>query len=451
MYSHTDLEGEKNMVSHFDKNKMAERFIRYASIFTQSEEGVPDTPSTKCQFDLARLLAKELQEMGASDVWLDEKKCYVYATIPGNIPADPAKVAARKDAAAKHRENPAPIIGLVSHMDTSNAVDAKDHPYIHPRLIENYDGGDIVLNDEKKIHMGPSEYPDLARHKGQTIIVTDGTTVLGGDDKAGVTQIMEAAYFFLHHPEIAHGTIRIMFTPDEEVGNGTRNVDMNHFAVDYAYTVDGGDVCAIEYQNFNAASADITIHGLSTHPGDAKGKMRNALLVGMEFNSLLPPGQTPYDTEGYEGFWHLDEMKGTTDEAGMNYIIRDHDRAKFEERKKIIHSVAEKLNEKYGAGVVEADVKDSYYNMEEKIRPHMHLITNVEQAMEELGMKWYVNPIRGGTDGAVLSFRGIPCPNLGTGAYNYHSRYEYVVADEMAVGAEVLIRVLNRYAGYTLE
>ena len=436
-------------MSHFDKEEIAQRFIRYASIMTQSEEGVPDTPSTDCQRQLAELLYNELREMGASDVSYDVNKCYVYATVPGNRPADFEKVGMREDTIAKRRENLAPIIGLVAHMDTSNAVDSRGG--VHPRVIENYDGGRIILNADRGITMSPEEYPDLARMKGKTIIVTDGTTVLGGDDKAGVTQIMEVFRFFLSHPEIAHGTIRCMFTPDEEVGNGVLNFDPMRFAVDYGYTVDGSRVGDIEFENFNAASCRVDIKGLSTHPGDAKGKMINAVLVGMEFNSLLPAKETPYYTEGYEGFYHLEEMHGTTDACHMEYILRDHDKEKFELKKKTVLAAAGELNRRYGEGTVKIEVKDSYYNMAEKIRPHMHLIDNAKKAVEEVGLTPTTLPIRGGTDGCTLSFRGIPCPNLGTGAYNYHGRYEYVCVDEMEQGAEILLRILNRYAGYTLD
>lgn len=438
-------------VLHFDKDRIAQRFVRYAQIYTQSREGIADTPSTPCQWELARLLKKELEEMGASEVTLDETHCYVYATIPGNLPEGDGSWKKRSDAAAKRRENNAPILGLVAHMDTSDAVDASTHPEIHPRMIENYDGGTILLSQDGSISMSPKDYPELASQKGKTLIVTDGTTVLGGDDKAGIAQIMEAAEFLLQHREIAHGTIRIMFTPDEEVGNGTHDVNMELFGADYAYTVDGGGLGELEYENFNAASAHVTIRGLSTHPGSAKGKMRNALLVAMEFNALLPSEEIPAKTEGYEGFYHLDEMKGTTDRAEMDYIIRDHDRARFEERKQVVLDAVKTLNERYGEGVVTAEVSDSYYNMAEKVRPHLHLVENAKAAMQEIGISPLVTPIRGGTDGAVLSFRGIPCPNLFTGAYNYHSRYEYVVAEEMALGAETLIRILNRYADYELD
>lgn len=437
------------MTSHFDKNEVAERFMRYAGIFTQSEEGVADTPSTPIQRDLAALLADELRSMGAADVWYDEDKCYVYATIPGNLPPEPA-AALLPDAAAKHRENTAPILGLVAHMDTSNAVDGRGIG-VHPRRIDAYDGGEIVLNKELGISMSPKEYPQLAQCAGKTIVVTDGRSVLGGDDKAGVTQIMEVADFLLHHPEIAHGTIRIMFTPDEEVGNGVLNFDRKHFWPDYAYTVDGGRVGDMEYENFNAASLHVEIQGLSTHPGDAYHKMRNALLVGMEYNAMLPPKETPYYTRGREGFFHLLEMKGTAEQAVLDYIIRDHGRDNFEARKALALQIAGKLNDRYGEGVVTAVVKDSYYNMLEKIRPHMELIDVARDACRAVGIEPKDNPIRGGTDGCVLSYRGIPCPNLGTGAYNYHSRYEYVCVDEMALGAEVILRILNRFAGYEVD
>ncbi len=330
-------------MSHFDKREIADRFIRYASIFTQSEEGVSDTPSTPCQRDLATVLYEELKAMGASDVYYDEEKCYVYATVPANIPADAAAVAAREDANAKKRENLAPIIGLMAHMDTSNAVDAKGHG-VHPRLIESYDGSVVILNEKEGYKLDPKEFPDLTRHIGETLIVTDGLSVLGGDDKAGVTQIMEVVDFYLHHPEIAHGTIRVCFTPDEEVGNGVMNIDLSKFAVDYGYTVDGSRIGELEYENFNAASCHVTIHGKSTHPGDAKGVMINALLVGMDFNAMLPAGETPYDTEGYEGFYHLEDMKGGCDHAELDYILRDHDKEKFEIRKQTFAKIAASLN-----------------------------------------------------------------------------------------------------------
>lgn len=413
-------------VIHFDQEHMTERFVRYAGIYTQSKEGVPDTPSTPCQFDLARLLRQELQEMGASEVYLDEEKCYVYATIPASIPKAPQELlAARGDAVSKRRENLAPIIGLAAHMDTSDAVDASSHPFIHPQ----------VTRDEE----------------GNAIITSDGTTVLGGDDKAGVTQIMEVAAFLLQQPEIAHGTVRIMFTPDEEVGNGTLHMDPSRFAVDYAYTVDGGGAGELEYENFNAASAFIDIQGVSTHPGSAKDKMINALLLAMELQGLLPQAERPETTEGYEGFYHLEGLSGTADEAHMEYIIRDHNRNRFEARKLVMKEAAETIQKRYPKAQIVCRVEDSYYNMAEKIKPHMHLVENAVQAMEAIGVTPCVQPIRGGTDGARMSFMGIPCPNLFTGAYQYHSKDEYVLAKEMVLGAETVLRILNAYAAYTLD
>lgn len=437
------------MKLHFEPKAMTERFVRYAAIYTQSREGVPDTPSTPCQRDLAKVLTKELQEMGAKDVAFDEDKCYVYAEIPGNLPkqkCDPAAVKSLPDAAKKRRENTAPILGLMAHMDTSCAVDARE---IHPRVIENYDGSVIRLNE--KYVLDPAEYPDLAARKGQTLIVTDGTSVLGGDDKAGVTAIMEAAAFFLSHKEIAHPTIRIAFTPDEEVGNGTLNLDYDRFACDYAYTVDGGGEGELEYENFNAASCDVHVTGLSTHPGSAYGKMKNALLVANEFINLLPALETPYYTKDHEGFFHVEELHGTCDSADLAIIIRDHDAKRFAERKETAEKIGKVLNDRYGAGTVDVKVRDSYYNMLSKIEPHMHLVENAKKAMEEIGVAPKIQPIRGGTDGCVISFRGIPCPNLFTGAHNYHSRYEYVSGQELALSAETLIRIMNKYAEYDID
>ena len=431
--------------------EMAERFMRYAAICTQSEEEIPDTPSTDIQRNLAVLLYKELQAMGASDVVYDEDKCYVYATLPGNLPVTEKGnviLSGRSDTAAKRRENAAPILGLVAHMDTSNAVSATE---IHPRLIEDYDGGTIVLNEAAGISMSPSDFPDLAAHKGNMLIVTDGTSVLGGDDKAGITQIMEVFDFYLKHPEYPHGTVRLMFTPDEEVGNGTLNMNPKEFAVDYAYTVDGSTVGELEYENFNAATAKITLKGLSTHTGDAKDKMRNAGHMAMEFHALLPSLETPERTEGYEGFYHLELMDTSCDVAHMTYLLRDHDRGRFEERKSVIRKAAEELEKRYGSGTVAVEITDSYYNMAEKILPHPELISNAESAIREAGLSVITQPIRGGTDGCRLSYEGIPCPNLGTGAYHYHSRYEYVSADELRKGVQILIRILDKFARFELD
>ncbi|WP_130836918.1 peptidase T [Lachnoclostridium sp. Marseille-P6806] len=427
---------------------IGERFIRYASINTQSKEGCPSTPSTACQRELAVLLRDELEETGASEIYYDEEHCYVYAAVPGNIPCDEAKLAARSDRDTRRRENNAPVIGLMAHMDTSDAVAGTD---FHPRRIDGYDGGDIILNAEQNIILSPQRFPSLEKHIGHSLVVTDGTSVLGGDDKAGIAAIMEVMRFYLTHPEYAHGTIRCCFTPDEEVGNGPLWLDQSHFACDYAYTVDGGDLGQLEYENFNAAGAAIRIRGISTHPGSAKGTMKNALLVAAELAGLLPPMETPYHTEGYEGFYHLESMHGSCDEAEMLYIIRDHDRRRFEERKRGLEKAVLEINRRYGEETAALELRDSYYNMEEKIRPHMHLIDNAVQAMKALGIEPLIGPIRGGTDGCRLSFEGIPCPNLGTGAYHFHSRYEYVSIDEMQKNVELLVRILNRYAHYELD
>lgn len=444
---------KKNMLirDEITVGKIAGRFMRYASIATQSEDGHEETPSTPGQFDLARLLTQELTAMGAADVYLDETHCYVYATIPGNLPVTShvqKLLDERTDTERKRRENAAPIIGLVAHMDTSDAVPSDS---FHPRKIEKYDGGRIVLDADRNIFLDPAEFQDLSDHKGQTLVVTDGHSVLGGDDKSGVAEIMETARFFLAYPEYPHGTIRIMFTPDEEVGNGVKFADLDRFAVDYAYTIDGGAAGELQYESFNAASLQLHFHGHSTHPGSARGKMRNALLMAMEYNALLPEKETPFYTDGHEGFFHLEKLNGTVDEAAADYIIRDHDMRHFIARKETAIRAAEEIRSRYGKETVSCLIQDSYYNMASRIRPHMHLIDNAKAAMKEVGVKPLIAPIRGGTDGCMLSFEGIPCPNLGTGSYHYHSRYEYVSADEMAKCAEIIVRILYRYAAYELD
>lgn len=431
-------------------NDIGERFERYASIYTQSKDGCDYTPSTPCQRDLASLLAQELQEMGASNVFYDETNCYVYAEIPGNLPVsddDRKSLKGRADTEMKRRENLAPVLGLMAHMDTSDAVDSS---HISPRRVRNYDGGEIPLGDGTYT-LSPEKFPSLKKHIGSDLIVTDGTSVLGGDDKAGVAAIMETAAFLLRHPEYAHGTVRICFTPDEEVGNGPRNLDQSRFACDYAYTVDGGDLGEFSYENFNAASAAVIIHGISTHPGSAYGVMRNSLLVAQEFASMLPAMETPFHTREREGFYHLEEVQGTTDETHMTVLIRDHSRDRFEERKNYVQKIADTLNKRYGEGTIDLTVKDSYFNMKEKIEPHPQLIDIPLTSMKKIGITPLVVPIRGGTDGCILSFRGIPCPNLGTGAYNYHSRYEYVSVREMEANVKLLVRILNAFAEYRID
>lgn len=437
-----------SFMNEITKDEIADRFIRYASICTQSAEGCDTTPSTDCQRDLAALLYRELCEMNAADIVYDEEHCYVYATLPGNIPVNRDILECREDRVSKKRENAAPILGLIAHMDTSDAVSSNEY---HPRKIDSYDGDRIILDKRAGIVSDPSVFPDLQKQIGNMIIVTDGHSVLGGDDKAGVTAIMEVFRFYLNHPDYPHGTVRLCFTPDEEVGNGPLNLDQSVFAVDCAYTVDGSQVGELSYQNFNAATARVHFKGVSTHPGDAKGTMRNALLMAMEYNDLLPKREIPSCTEGFEGFYHLSEMHGTVDGADCEYLIRDHDRQNFEKRKEIMRSAARFMNIKYSADCVSVKIGDSYYNMEEKILPHRELIDNAVKAMRESKVEPLITPIRGGTDGCMLSFRGIPCPNLGTGAYHYHSRYEYVSVDEIRKNVEIIIRLLGEYAKYEID
>ncbi|SDA76304.1 tripeptide aminopeptidase [Butyrivibrio sp. INlla18] len=409
-----------------NKPDVIEKFLRYVKIDTQSDDTSGTSPSTMKQHDLAKLLVSELKEIGASSIIYDEDHCYVYATIPSNL----------ND--GKDR----PAIGFISHMDTSDEVSGKD---VKPRIVENYDGKDIVLNDKESIVLSPVDFPELSNHVGEDLIVTDGTTLLGADDKAGVAEIMTLAETLLSNPEIPHGEIKIAFTPDEEIGAGTAHFDVAKFGAKYAYTVDGGKLGDLEYENFNAASGKITVHGRSVHPGDAKNKMINAALICYEFHALLPVFMNPMYTEGREGFFHLTEVNGGTETATASYIIRDHDEKLFAQKKELFVNAAEYLNKKYGEGVVEVTVTDQYRNMIEKIRPHMHLIENAKKAMTDLGVTPLEFPIRGGTDGASLSYMGLPCPNLCTGGYNYHGKYEYASIQEMRKVVEILLGIVNAY------
>ncbi len=412
-------------------SRVIENFLEYVKIDTESAEGSETTPSTLKQHDLARLLARQLQEMGAQEITYDKERCYVYASVP----------------ASKGCEN-APVLGFIAHMDTSPAVSGAG---VKPKLIEDYDGGDIVLNegsvDTAQVILKVADFPELAGYKGRRLIVTDGTTLLGADDKAGVAEIMTMAEYLLKHPEVSHGKIRVGFTPDEEVGAGADYFDVKLFGADYAYTVDGGKLGELEYENFNAAGAKVRIRGRSVHPGEAKDKMRNALLLAQEFQAMLPAAENPMYTCGYEGFYHLDALNGTVEEALADYIIRDHDKEKFEKKKVLFLQTGEFLNQKYGEGTFEITMKDSYYNMKEVIEKHMHLIDNAKEAMQELGIEPVVAPIRGGTDGARLSFMGLPCPNLCTGGQNFHGKYEYACADDMEKIAGLLVRIAEKYAG----
>ena len=407
--------------------RVIENFLEYVKIDTQSLEESTSTPSTLKQHDLAVVLERQLQKMGAEDITYDKEHCYLYATIP-----------------ASEGCRQAPVIGFIAHMDTSPAVTGAG---VKPRIVEDYDGKDIVLNEEKQIVMKTADFPELASYQGKRLIVTDGTTLLGADDKAGVAEIMAMAEYLLTHKEMRHGKSRIGFTPDEEVGAGADYFDVRLFGADYAYTVDGGKLGELEYENFNAAGAKVTIHGRSVHPGEAKDKMRNALLMAQEFQSMLPVSENPMYTCGYEGFYHLDSLRGMVEEAAAEYIIRDHDREKFEQKKTTFLRIGKFLNEKYGADVFEIQLKDSYYNMKEIIEQHMHLVENAKESMKELGIEPVVVPIRGGTDGARLSFMGLPCPNLCTGGQNFHGRYEYACADEMESIVKLLVKIAGKYAG----
>ena len=400
-----------------------ERFLNYVAVDTESVENAVCFPSSEKQKNLAKMLVEELKAIGAENPRMDEFG-YVYATIPATS------------------DKKVPVLGFLAHMDTSPAMSGKD---VKARTVKNYDGGKIVLNETENITMDAEMFPSLTHNVGKDLIVTDGTTLLGADDKAGIAEIMTMAEILLSDKSIPHGTIQIAFTPDEEVGAGVDHFDVEDFGAEFAYTVDGGALGEIEYENFNAASGRLKIHGSSIHPGSAKGKMINALLVGMEFQQMLPVAQNPAYTEGYEGFFHLDRMTGGVEEAELFYIIRDHDKAKFEEKKVRFEKTAEFLNEKYGTGTVECLVKDSYYNMKEKVEPFMFLIDNATKAMEELGITPVITPIRGGTDGARLSFMGLPCPNLCTGGENYHGKYEYVPAQDMEKIVEFLLQLIKVY------
>lgn len=404
-------------------SNVTDRFLRYVSMDTQSMDDQEAYPSTEKQRTLAAVLAEELISLGAADVSVDAYS-YVTATIPATT------------------DKEIPVLGLISHMDTSPACSGKD---IKPQIIRNYDGKDIVLSKESGLTMRISEFPELQNYAGNDLITTDGTTLLGADDKAGVAEIMTMAEYLLAHPEIPHGTIRIGFTPDEEVGRGTDFFDVQGFGAEVAYTVDGGQLGELEYENFNAATAKIRIHGISIHTGSAKGKMVNALHVGMEFHSMLPVFENPAFTEGYEGFFHLDSINGGVELAKMKYLIRDHDMNLFNRKKEIMQRIAAYLNEKYGAGTVELNITDSYFNMREKVEPHIYLVDIATDAMKEIGVEPIIRPIRGGTDGARLSFKGLPCPNLCTGGHNFHGRYEYISIQSMEKVVELLLKIVERF------
>ncbi|MBL4939471.1 MAG: peptidase T [Lutibacter sp.] len=399
--------------------KIIDRFVKYITVDTQSDPNNPDFPSTDKQWDLAKSLVEELNEIGLEDVTIDDN-CYVMATLPSNVDFE------------------VPTLGFIAHMDTSPDYSGKN---VKPQFHPNYNGEDIVLNKEKNIILSPSYFDDLLLYKGKTLITTDGTTLLGADDKAGIAEIVSAMEHLINHPEIKHGKIRIGFTPDEEVGKGAHMFDVEKFGADWAYTMDGSQVGELEYENFNAAGAKVTINGTIVHPGYAKGKMVNSMLIASDFMASLPKNEVPESTEGYEGFYHLHTMKGEVEKTELDYIIRDHDIKLFEERKIVFQKIADDLNEKLGRNIVEVEIKDQYFNMREKIEPVMHIVDIAEEAMKQLGITPLIKAIRGGTDGSQLSYKGLPCPNIFAGGHNFHGRYEYVAVESMQLATDVIIKI----------
>ena len=400
---------------------LTERFLKYVSFCTTSDEETNMTPSTPGQMEFAKYLAEELKQIGMTEVTLDENG-YVMATLPANTEGKPT-------------------IGFIAHMDTAPDASGKN---VKARIVDNYDGQDIVLNAEKNIVFEVEKYPEILDYKGQDIIVTDGTTLLGADDKAGLAEIVSACEYLIQHPEIKHGKIRVGFTPDEEIGQGADHFDVKKFGCDWAYTMDGGAIGELEYENFNAAGCKVKVHGVNVHPGYGYHKMINSMRIANQFATMLPRWETPEHTQGYEGFYHLIAMNGSVEETTLQYIIRDHDRARFESRKREIEHLARKINQEYGEGTVEVEIRDQYYNMREMVEPVMHIVTLVEEAMKEVGVTPKVQPIRGGTDGARLSFEGLPCPNIFAGGVNFHSRFEYLPVQSMEKAMEVILKIVQK-------
>ncbi|OXT09440.1 peptidase T [Thermoanaerobacterium thermosaccharolyticum] len=400
---------------------VAHRFLKYVKYETTSDENSSKCPSTDGQMAFAKDLAAELKAIGLTDVTVDENG-YVMGTVPSNI------------------DRKIPVVGFISHMDTSPDMSGKN---VNPQIIKNYDGKDIILNKDKNIVLSPSDFPELKDYIGKTLITTDGTTLLGADDKAGIAEIVTACEYLISHPEIKHGTIKVCFTPDEEIGRGADKFDVKKFGADFAYTIDGGKLGELEYENFNAASAKIIIHGRNVHPGTAKGKMKNSVLIGVELASMLPLEETPENTEGYEGFYHINNFNGNVEETHLYYIIRDFDKENFENRKNYLLNLINKLNEKYGEGTVEIDLKDQYYNMREIIEKDMSIVEIALKAIEKAGVKPDLSPIRGGTDGARLSYMGLPTPNIFTGGHNYHGKYEYISIFAMEKAVEVILNIVK--------
>ena len=402
---------------------LIDRFLKYVTFDTQSDELTNMTPSTPGQMVFAEFLKKELEDLGLTEISLDENG-YLMATLPANCEKD------------------IPTIGFIAHLDTSPDMSGKN---VKPRIVRNYDGKTITLNQNQNIELSPEEFPELLNYIGEDLIVTDGTTLLGADDKAGIAEIVSAIEYLMAHPEIKHGKIRVAFNPDEEIGMGAHKFDVELFGCEFAYTMDGGAVGELEFENFNAASAKVTIKGRNVHPGSAKHKMINSMRVATQFIVMLPRWETPEHTEGYEGFYHLVGIQGTVEETVLNYIIRDHDRARFESRKREIEHLVNKTNSEY-PGCCSVEIKDQYYNMREKIEPVMHIIELAEQAMREAGVEPKVQPIRGGTDGAQLSFKGLPCPNIFAGGENFHGRYEYVPISSMEKAMNVIVNICKDLA-----
>ncbi len=411
-----------------DRNKILDRFLTYVKIDTESDPNSKTTPSTEKQWILAKLLAKELETIGLEDVTIDEH-AYVMGTLPSNVDHD------------------VPAIGFISHFDTSPDFTAAK---VSPQIFEHYDGKDIVLNEKENIILSPNYFEDLLLYKGQSLITTDGTTLLGADDKAGVCEIVSAMEYLVQHPEIKHGPIKVGFTPDEEIGRGAHKFDVKKFGAQWAYTMDGSQVGELEYENFNAASAEITIHGKIVHPGYAKGKMVNSMYYAQKFIDSLPNNETPEQTEGYEGFYHLHHMEGKVEKTVLKYIIRDHDFDLFEARKTTVKQLIEAFNRKYDEATFEVELKDQYFNMKEKVAPVMHIVAIAEQAMKNLNINPLIKPIRGGTDGSQLSYMGLPCPNIFAGGHNFHGRYEYVPLESILSATQVICEIAEltqkRYA-----
>ncbi len=406
----------KNMI---EKQHIIDRFISYVTVDTESDPNSNTTPSTAKQWDLAHALVKELIAIGLKDVTIDNN-AYIMATLPSNV------------------EHDVPTIGFISHFDTSPDFTGAN---VKPRIIENYDGKDIALNAEENIILSPSYFEDLLLYKGQTLITTDGTTLLGADDKAGITEIVSAMEYLIQHPEIKHGTIKIGFTPDEEIGRGAHKFDVEKFGADWAYTMDGSQIGELEYENFNAAGATVKVKGKIVHPGYAKGKMVNSMYIATEFINALPRLETPEHTEGYQGFFHLHSIQGEVEDTVLKYIIRDHDKAHFEARKEVMQKLAFDINTEYGREVIDIDIKDQYFNMKEKVEPVMHIVDIAEEAMKQLNIEPLIKPIRGGTDGSQLSYMGLPCPNIFAGGHNFHGRYEYVPVESMIKATEVICKI----------